>query len=109
PKIAKVTTPKDRTPTKAIKVSTITPLRVDGHWDHVFFTYDGSGKAAGVKIFVNGVAVPTKTISDSLGRETIRTQAPMQLGWRYPDAKPARDTRFQDLRLYARVLGAEEA
>ena len=33
----------------------------------------------------------------------------MQLGWRYPDAHPARDTRYQDIRLYARPLTAEEA
>ena len=33
----------------------------------------------------------------------------MQLGWRYPDAKPARDTRYQDIRLYARPLAKEEA
>jgi hypothetical protein len=24
------------------------PLPVDGHWRHIFFTYDGSGKASGV-------------------------------------------------------------
>ncbi len=44
-----------------------------------------------------------------LARSTIRTQAPMQLGWRYPDANPARDTRYQDIRLYGRALTAEEA
>ena len=46
---------------------------------------------------------------DTLGQSTIRTQAPMQLGWRYPDATPAQDTRYQDIRLYARALSAEEA
>ncbi len=51
---AKVVVPKDLTPMRAIKVSTWQPLPTDGHWDHVFFTYDGSGKAAGVKIYVNG-------------------------------------------------------
>ena len=54
-------------------------------------------------------AVPTKVVSDTLGSATIRTQAPMQLGWRYPDASPARDTRYQDLRLYARIVTPEEA
>ena len=28
----------------------------------------------------------------------------MQLGWRYPDATPAQDTRYQDIRLYGRAL-----
>ena len=33
----------------------------------------------------------------------------MQLGWRYPEANPAREARFQDIRLYARALTPEEA
>jgi hypothetical protein len=32
----------------------------------------------------------------------------MQLGYRYPDAAPLRDTRYQDVRLYERVLSADE-
>ncbi len=109
PKVVKDITPVDRTPMRAIKVSTVTPLPIDGHWDHLFFTYDGSGKASGIKIYVNGAPVAIKVVSDTLGRATIRTAAPMQLGWRYPDAKPARDTRYQDIRLYARPLAKEEA
>ena len=52
---------------RAIKVSTVTPLPIDGHWDHLFFTYDGSGKASGIKIYVNGAPVATKVVSDSPG------------------------------------------
>jgi hypothetical protein len=105
----KVATPKDLTPMRAIKVSTITPLPTDGHWDHLFFTYDGSGRAAGVRIYVNGEPVATKVISDTLARNTMRTSAPLQLGRKSPDQQPARDTRYQDLRLYSRSLTAEEA
>ena len=104
---AKVT--RDTTPMVAIKVSTVDALPLDGKWDHVFFTYDGSGKASGVKIYVNGKPVATRVVSDTLRRLTIWTQAPMQLGWRYPDATPARDTRYQDIRVYGRALTAEEA
>ena len=32
----------------------------------------------------------------------------MLLGWRYPDANPSRETRYQDIRLYGRALTAEE-
>jgi hypothetical protein len=109
---AKPATPKpaeDKTPLVAIKVSSADPLPLDGHWRHIFFTYDGSGKASGVKIYVNGAPVETKVVADTLGQTTIRTQAPMQLGWRYPDANPARDTRYQDIRLYGRALTSEEA
>jgi len=100
--------PEDTTPLVAIRVSTTMPLPVDGHWRHIFFTYDGSGKASGVKIYVNGAPAATQVVADTLARSTIRTHAPMQLGSRHPDANPARETRFQDIRLYGRVLAADE-
>jgi hypothetical protein len=101
--------PKDNTPQIAIKVSTIAALPLDGEWKHIFFTYDGSGRAAGVKIYINGSQVASRVASDTLGKGSIRTQAPMQLGWRHPDATPAKETRYQDVRLYARALTAEES
>ena len=94
---------------RAIKVSTVAPLPTNGQWDHLFFTYDGSGKAAGVKVYVNGAPVAIKTISDTLARNSMRTAAPLQLGRKSPDEQPARDTRYQDIRLYARSLTPEEA
>ena len=99
---------KDTTPWIGIKVSTTEPLPVDGHWRHVFFAYDGSGTASGVKIYVDGAPVRTIVVMNKLAQKTIRTQAPMQLGWRYPDADPARETRYQDIRLYGRALTPEE-
>jgi hypothetical protein len=105
----KVVTPKDLTPMRAIRVATVTPLPTNGHWDHLFFTYDGSGRAAGVRIYVNGAPVPTKVIADTLGHDTMRTTAPLQLGRKFPDDQPARDTRYQDFRVYGRALTAEEA
>jgi hypothetical protein len=105
----KVIEPKDLTPMRAIKVATVTPLPTNGQWNYLFFTYDGSGRAAGVKIYVDGAPVATKVISDTLARNTMRTSAPLQLGRKSPDEQPARDTRYQDMRLYARALTAEEA
>ena len=99
---------EDTTPLVALKVSTAAPLPLDGHWCHIFFTYDGSGKASGIKIYVNGTPVETTIVADTLAHASIRTQAPMQLGWRYPDANPARETRYQDIRLYARALASNE-
>ena len=100
---------KDPTPEVAIKVSTDEALPVDGQWKHIFFTNDGSGRASGVHIYVNGRQVETHVVADTLGGETIRTKAPMQLGWRYPDADPAKQTRYQDIRFYERALSADEA
>lgn len=99
---------KDTTPRLAIKVVTLDGMPVDGHWKHVFFTYDGSGKASGVKIYMNGVQLATRTIVDKLDKASIKTQVPMQLGWRYPEATPAKETRYQDIRLYGRALNADE-
>ena len=98
----------DTTPMVAVQVATAEPLPLDGHWRHIFFTYDGSGYASGIKIYVDGAPVATTVVSDTLVQKTIRTPAPMQLGWRSPDANPARETRFQDIRVYARSLTPEE-
>ena len=101
--------PKDTTPMVAIKVQTKETLPVDGNWHHVLLTYDGSGKASGVRVYLNGAPATMRVVSDKLDGKSIRTKAPMQLGWRYPDATPAQDTRFQDMRLYGRALTPEEA
>ena len=93
----------------AIRVSTADRVLKDGQWQHIFFTYDGSGKASGIKIYVNGEPVAMKVISDTLDHSSIRTTAPMQFGWRYPDVRPAKETRYQDFRLYARDLNPQEA
>ena len=100
--------PKDKTREVAIRVVSVTPLPLDGTWKHIFFTYDGSGRASGVKIFLNGNAIATRVATDNLGRASIRNQVPMQLGWRNPEEHPAKDARYQDIRLYARALNPNE-
>jgi hypothetical protein len=76
-------------------------------WLHVFFTYDGSRKAAGLKVYVNGRPVETEVKLDALAKGSIRTDATTHLG-RRDDAQPMRETRFQDVRFYQRALGAAE-
>ncbi len=58
---------------------------------------------------MNGAPAATTVVSDTLAGATIRTHTPMQLGWRYPDADPAKQTRYQDIRLYGRALDSDEA
>jgi len=99
---------RDTTPQVAIRVASITPLPIDDAWKHIFFTYDGSGRASGVKIYINGTKVVTRVLCDNLAGATIRTSAPMQLGWRDPEEHPAKDARYQDIRLYARTLRRDE-
>lgn len=77
-------------------------------WLHVFFTYDGSRKAAGVKLYVNGKLAETEVRLDTLtAKDSIRTDAALHLG-RRDDFQPMRETRFQDVRLYKRMLAADE-
>jgi len=99
----------DATPDLAIRVSTVDRLPLDGYWKHIFFTYDGSGRASGLKIFIDGMPVATHVDADALKGGTIRTQAPMQFGWRSPEDNPQKETRYQDVRVYARALTPEEA
>ena len=99
----------DTTPLVAIRVSTVAPMSTDGEWRHIFFAYDGSGHASGVKIFIDGKPAATEVETDTLHGESIRTSAPMQLGWRAPGENPAKEFRYQDVRLYGRSLTQDEA
>jgi len=55
-------------PGDAVSVRCSEPLPV-GEWTHVAVSSDGSGKAAGLTIFVNGHAAATHVIRDGLTRE----------------------------------------
>ncbi|MFN9272215.1 MAG: DUF1549 domain-containing protein [Planctomycetia bacterium] len=55
-------------PGDAASVRCAEPLPV-GEWTHVAVSSDGSGKAAGLTIFVNGHAAATTIVRDSLTRE----------------------------------------
>lgn len=76
-------------------------------WYHVAFTYDGSGKAAGIKLYVDGNPVAMKVEADNL-KGSIKTTAPLHLGRRHPDSNALKQARYQDVRIYARELSAKE-
>ena len=95
-------------PKRGIQVATKLGPIIRDEWLHVFFTYDGSRKASGVKIYVNGKPVETETKLDTLtAKDSIRTDAVMHLG-RRDDYQPMRETRYQDVRFYRRTLPADE-
>lgn len=50
-------------------------------WSHVVLTYDGSAKASGVHIFVNGVPQELDVVEDNLSG-TVETDAPLRVGQR---------------------------
>ena len=93
-------------PDNAIKVSTKADVIKEKTFQHVFVTYDGSGKAKGVKIFIDGVATPLSTDKDVL-KDSIRTDTSFRIGQRSKGQEFERG-RVQDVRLYDRKLSARE-
>jgi len=67
-------------PANAIKAATDKRLE-NGVWSHVLATYDGSGKAAGVKIYVGGRRADMRVETDTL-TDTIATEVPLRIGGR---------------------------
>ncbi len=90
----------------ALKVVSRDPIPADT-WTHVLVTYDGSKKAAGVKVYVNGQPRETTVQADSL-QNTIHTEVPLKLGQRH-SADALAGLALQDLRLYRRTLTPSEA
>ena len=70
----------DQWPANAVKVVSRDQLPAD-QWAHVAITYDGSKKAAGVHVYVNGKSQPTNVLADTLSG-TIRTTVPLKIGQR---------------------------
>ena len=52
-------------PGDALKVTTKESVPTNA-WTHVLVTYDGSGKAAGVKVYINGRAATLDVLADTL-------------------------------------------
>jgi Protein of unknown function (DUF1553)/Protein of unknown function (DUF1549)/Concanavalin A-like lectin/glucanases superfamily/Planctomycete cytochrome C len=92
-------------PDNAAKVVAKTPLK-PGQWQHVFVTYDGSGKAAAVKVYVNSVVQEHTVANDNL-KDTIRTDASFKIGQRQTGSR-LDSALVQDVRLYDRALSATE-
>ena len=92
----------------AIKVSTKQGVVVPGKWQHVFATYDGSGKPSGVKIYVDGQSVALQVDKNNLQADaSIRAQTPLRVGQRSSSAV-FDGGLVQDLRIYDRLLSKEE-
>ena len=68
--------------------------------------YDGSGKASGLKFYVNGKPAAAEVVKDNL-TASFRTEAPLEIG------NKANGKAFEgvldDLRIYTRAVNDEEA
>ena len=90
----------------ALKVHTKDNCLKRDTWQHVFVTYDGSGKAAGLHIFVDGKQTHTETEADTL-KSTTHTAANFFVG-RRKSSDILKSGLVQDVRVYNRRLEAEE-
>ncbi|HZM89681.1 MAG TPA: DUF1553 domain-containing protein [Blastocatellia bacterium] len=91
-------------PDSAVQIRTKTRLTL-GDWYHVAVSYDGSGKAAGLRLYINGKSHQAEIQQDNLSGIT-KTDAELQIGNKFL-GKPFRGG-IDDLRLYERVLDNSE-
>jgi hypothetical protein len=91
-------------PENAIQIRTRDRLRLS-QWHHLTLTYDGSGKAAGLQLFVNGLPFETQIVRDTLSG-SIKNDAPLRLGLKSLGIPFF--GAIDDLRFYNRVLTRDE-
>lgn len=96
-------------PENAIKVSTRDAVLKPGQWQHVFVTYDGSGKASGVTIYIDGVPQKRLIVNTSTFKKgsTIKTKTPLRIGQR-SEGQFFEGGAVQDARVYERLLKESE-
>ena len=93
-----------RWPDDAIEIQTRDRLEVnDVH--HLAVVYDGSGKASGLKLYVDGTPVEKEVLKDHLTGD-FRTSAPLEIGDR--NLGTPFEGRLDDLRIYNRPLSDSE-
>jgi hypothetical protein len=75
-------------------------------WQHVLATYDGSSRASGVTLYLDGQPLPTKVVSDNLSAH-VQTDLPLLVG--RSDAKTGFRGLIDEVQVFGRTLSAAEA
>ncbi len=91
-------------PDSAIEIQTKDLLAID-QMQHLLVEYDGSGKASGVSLFIDGKRVETTILKDQL-RGDFSTAAPLQVGDK--TLGTPYEGRIDDLRIYDRKVNESE-
>jgi hypothetical protein len=92
-------------PDNAIEVRTSERYSI-AQFPHLVVDYDGSGKASGLKFYVNGKPAAAEVVKDNL-TASFRTEAPLEIGNK-ANGK-AFEGELDDLRIYNRGVNDEEA
>jgi hypothetical protein len=93
-----------RGPESAIHIRTVNRL-AQGEYHHITFTYDGTGRAAGLKLYVNGKLADVEIRQDNLSG-SIKTAADFQIGNKETGIPYRRSV--DDMRFYNRILTPAE-
>jgi hypothetical protein len=92
-------------PGNAIGVRATEPIKA-GDWQHVAVAYDGSSRAAGLKLYLSGRELPTTVIRDKIWKSAALAthgSGAFTLGERFRD-RGFKDGEFDELRLFSRAL-----
>ena len=101
-----------RPPGHGLYVNTVDSIPIE-KWSHVFFTYDGSSNAEGIRVYIGGKSVPLEVRHNHL-KKSIRTidaklnvkSRPLRIGRSYRIAleQGIFDGAVDDIRIYDRRL-----
>lgn len=77
-------------------------------WKHVVATYDGSSKASGVKLYIDGQLYSTTTLTDNL-TSTLKNNTGFNIAHTGASGANWFTGSFDEVRIYKRELSAQEA
>ena len=81
-----------------------------GEWEHLAFTYNGSGKASGIALYVNGIKEATNIVFDKLSQGIANRRKVLTIGGMIGYQTQTDGYGFIDeLKIYNRSLSALEA
>jgi hypothetical protein len=97
-------------PANMIAIETLAPLPV-GEWSHVTLAYDGSSRAAGLALYLNGARAETRVERDTLTRTMLPFTAAdvfdpflgLAFGTRFREKAPV-GSGLDELRVFRRAL-----
>lgn len=96
-------------PGNSLKVVTASPVKVN-EWTHVAATYDGSSRAAGIRIFINGEMIELEVVRDGLSKDITygATEPALAIGHRFRD-NGFKGGKVDEFRVFNRALTPLEA
>jgi hypothetical protein len=94
-------------PGSSLKVVTRAAIPV-GTWTHVAVTYDGSSRASGVRVYLDGVPALAEVVRDGLFKDiTYGNEPNLAIGFRFRDSG-FKGGQVDDFRVFPRELAALE-